>query len=106
AYLAGRLVQRLGGSRTDAAAAAAQLAGSYADSYAPLAQSSDAKVLRDTGQSADIDFCARESVFDVVPRVSETSEGIAVVEKENFDSATRSAATHKTKTMDHDRTSA
>jgi 2-phosphosulfolactate phosphatase len=106
AYLAGRLAQRLGGTRTDAAAAAAQLAGSYADSYAPLAQSSDAEVLRDTGQSADIDFCARESVFDVVPRVSETSEGIAVVKKENFDSATGSAVTHRTKPMDHDRTSA
>ncbi len=81
AYAAGRLVQRLGRRRTDAAVAAAQLAGSYADSYAPLVESADAGVLEATGQSADIEFCARESVFDVVPRVSETSGGVAVVEK-------------------------
>jgi len=84
AYAAGRLVQRLGRRRTDAAVAAAQLAGSYVDSYAPLAQSADAGVLEATGQSADIDFCARESVFDVVPRVAGIRDGIAVVEKSHF----------------------
>ncbi len=106
AYLAGRLVQRLGGSRTDAAIAAVQLAGSYADSHAPLAQSADAKVLRDTGQTADIDFCSRESVFDIVPRVSQTSDGLAVVVSGDFESATGSAATHKTIAMESPRTSA
>lgn len=80
AYAAGRLVRRLDGTRTDAATAAARLAGSYADAHTPLAQSADADVLRATGQSADIGFCARECIFDVVPRVSETSSGVAVVE--------------------------
>lgn len=81
AYVAGRLVQRLAGSRTDAARAAAQLAGSYADPYSPLADSADAEVLRATGQSADIEFCARESVFDLVPRVAESGDGVAIVER-------------------------
>ncbi len=104
AYLAGRLVQRLGGNRTDAAVAAARLAGSYADSYAPLAESADAEVLEATGQREDIAFCARESVFDIVPRVSETKEGIAVVETANFDSATGSSASDREIPIVHDRT--
>jgi 2-phosphosulfolactate phosphatase len=81
AYLAGRIVERLTRSRTDAAVAAAQLAGSYDDPYTPLAQSADAEVLRATGQSEDVRFCARESVFDIVPRVAGMSDGVAVVEK-------------------------
>jgi len=80
AYAAGRLVGRLGRARTDAATAALRLAGSYADSLKPLDESADAAVLRDTGQSADISFCARESVFDIVPRVAEIGEAVAVVE--------------------------
>jgi len=104
AYVAGRLVQRLDRRRTDAAVAAFQLAGSYADAYAPLAQSADAEVLRATGQSADIGFCARDSTFDVVPRVSKTSGGIAVVEQADFDVAALSAASHRAKAMYYDRT--
>jgi 2-phosphosulfolactate phosphatase len=81
AYVAGRLVALLAGSRTDSARAAARLAGSYADPYAPLAESADAEVLRATGQSADVAFCARESVFDLVPRVADSEEGVALVER-------------------------
>ncbi len=106
AYLAGRLVQRLGQGRTDAATAAARLADSYPDSHAPLAQGADAEVLRATGQSADIDFCARESVFDIVPRVSKTGDGIAVVEAGDFESTTGSAAKDRENAMDREQTSA
>ena len=79
AYLAGRLVHRMGGKRTDAALAAEQLAGSYPDSLTPLGQSADAAVLKATGQTADIAFCARESVFDVVPRVTAVEGRLATV---------------------------
>lgn len=81
AYLAGRLVQRLVGTRTDAAQAAAQIAGSYADALSPLANSADAEVLRTTGQSEDIDFCARESIFDIVPQVYGAQSGVAAIHK-------------------------
>lgn len=100
AYVAGLLVRLLGRSRTDAAIAAAQLAGSYADTYAPLAQSADARVLEATGQSEDIGFCARESVFDVVPRVADLSGGVAVVEA--ADVASVPSRTHKAITMSSD----
>lgn len=106
AYAAGRLVQRLDGSRTDAAVAAAQLAGSYRDSSEPLHQSADAEVLRETGQSEDIDFCARESVFDVVPRVSEISGEVAVVQTADYGSSTASPETHRQEVMDSGQTSA
>jgi len=81
AYVAGRLVQRLGRDRTDAALAAVQLAGSYPGPHAALVQSADARVLRATGQAADIGFCARQSLFGVVPRVVGVKPGVAVVER-------------------------
>jgi len=79
AYAAGRLVARLAGERTDAARAAERLAGAYPGAYEPLAESADAAVLKATGQEDDIEFCARESVLDVVPRVSGVSSGVATV---------------------------
>lgn len=98
AYVAGRLVERLGGLRTDAATAAVRLAGSFEGSHAPLAQSADAAVLRATGQWADIGFCARESVFDVVPRVSGTDGGVATVER-----AASGAKIHSLRPMNNER---
>lgn len=91
AYAAGRIVEHLGGARTDAATAAVRIAGSYAAASDALGESADAEVLRDTGQSVDIDFCARESVFDVVPRVAKTDDAVATVEE--------SAAIHKQNPM-------
>ncbi len=79
AYLAGRLVDRLSGKRTDAALAAERLAASYPDPQTPLGQCADAAVLKATGQTADIAFCAQESVFDVVPRVTTVDAGVAIV---------------------------
>lgn len=81
AYVAGRLVARLERKCTDAATAAARLAGSYPGAFEPLAHSADAAVLRATDQAADIGFCARESVYDVVARVSGAADGVAVVER-------------------------
>lgn len=80
AYLAGRLVALLRGSRSDAAVAAARIAESYPDAYTPLARSADARVLAATGQSADLAYCARENVSDLVPRLTGTDAGAAVLE--------------------------
>lgn len=79
AYAAGRLVARLRGHRTDAARAAERLAHAYQDSFEPLAECADAAVLKETDQADDIRFCARESEFGVVPRVTSVSDGVATV---------------------------
>ena len=68
AYVAGRLVSALGGDGTDAAAAAAHIAESFGDGEAGLAASQSARNLVGAGLDADIAWCARESVLDVVPR--------------------------------------
>jgi 2-phosphosulfolactate phosphatase len=64
AYCAGRIVEELGGERTDAAAAAALVAGSFANPLDGL----NARTYGPTGLEADIEFCARESVLETVPR--------------------------------------
>lgn len=69
AYVAGRLVTLLAGDGTDAAAAAARIAGSFADAEAGLGASQSARNLVDAGLHSDIGWCARESVLDVVPRL-------------------------------------
>jgi len=79
AYVAGRMVARLSGERTDAARAAERIAAAYAGPLEALGESADARVLRETGQAADIELCARESLVSVVPRVSGTSRGVATV---------------------------
>jgi 2-phosphosulfolactate phosphatase len=68
AYVAGRLVSALGGDGTDAAAAAVRIAESFADAGAGLAASQSARNLVAAGLDADIAWCSRESVVDVVPR--------------------------------------
>lgn len=72
-YAAGRIVAQLEGSWTDAARAAERLASTYGDTYEPLAQSADAAVLRETGQEADIEFCAQESISELVPEIGPVS---------------------------------
>ena len=68
AYVAGRLVERLGGRPTDAGAAALRLAGSFASAEEGLQASQSARNLVAAGLEQDIAWCARESVLDVVPR--------------------------------------
>lgn len=86
AYVAGRMVARLSGKRTDAARAAEHIAAAYAGPLEPLGESADARVLRETGQAADIELCARESLVSAVPRVSGRSRGVATVVSDRTDS--------------------
>jgi 2-phosphosulfolactate phosphatase len=71
AYVAGRLVERVGGERSDAAEAAVRLAGSYANAEEAFRQSRSGRNLINHGPEleADIPYCARESVLDVVPQL-------------------------------------
>ncbi len=68
AYCAGRIVTALGGEHEDSAAAAARLAASFRDSLTGLGASRSARNLREHGLEDDIEWCARESSLDVVPR--------------------------------------
>lgn len=64
AYCAGRIVALLDAERSDAAIAAALVAGSFATAHEALL----ARTYGPSGLEEDIAFCARESVLDVVPR--------------------------------------
>ncbi len=77
-YVAGRIVQRLSGERTDAAIMAALVTDSY-DPRAALTVGANARKLLETDQEADIDYCVRESILDAVPRVIGTMPGVAYV---------------------------
>lgn len=66
AYCAGRIVQLLHGTRTDAAIAADLVAGAFPDALSGLT----ARTYGPPGLEEDIRFCAQESVLDVVPRFS------------------------------------
>ena len=79
AYVAGRIVARLRGAVSDAARVAACVAGAYAGAVQPLRDSADGRMLRSTGQEADIAWCARESVLDLVPQVTANGTGVPVV---------------------------
>jgi 2-phosphosulfolactate phosphatase len=70
AYVAGRMAAALGGGLTDSSAAAMRLAGSFATNEEGLGASQSARNLHASGLDADIAWCARESVLDVVPRFS------------------------------------
>ncbi len=70
AYVAGRMAAALGGGPTDSAAAAMRLAESFATNEEGLGASQSARNLHGSGLDADIAWCARESVLDVVPRFS------------------------------------
>jgi 2-phosphosulfolactate phosphatase len=70
AYVAGRMAAALGGGLTDSSAAAMRLAGSFATNEEGLGASQSARNLHASGLDADIAWCARESVLEVVPRFS------------------------------------
>ena len=73
AYVAGRIAAGLACERSDAAEAAVRLAGSYATAEEAFRQSRSGLNLINNGPEleADIAYCARESVLDVVPRFVE-----------------------------------
>jgi 2-phosphosulfolactate phosphatase len=79
-YLAGLIVDRLDGELTDSALIASRVAAGYADHDEALNAGANAQVLRETDQHADIEYCARESILDIVPKVSGTMPGVAIVE--------------------------
>jgi 2-phosphosulfolactate phosphatase len=66
AYCAGRIVALLDGERSDAALAAELVAASFPTALEGL----KARTYGPPGLEEDIAFCARESVLDVVPRLS------------------------------------
>lgn len=72
AYVAGRVAESLGFERSDAAEAAVRLAGSYATAEEAFRASRSGRDLIENGPEleADIPWCARESVLDVVPRLA------------------------------------
>jgi 2-phosphosulfolactate phosphatase len=63
AYCAGRIVELVGGERTDAAKAAELIARAYPDAYTGLT----ARTYGPPGLEEDIRFCSQENVLDVVP---------------------------------------
>ena len=71
AYVAGRVVEGLGFERSDAAEAATRLAVSYESAEEAFRASRSGRNLINHGPEleADIPWCARESVLDVVPRL-------------------------------------
>ena len=76
AYCAGRIVAALDGAeRTDAANAAAILARAYPRALDGL----NARTYGPPGLEADIEWCARESVLDVVPRLGGVLDGAAEI---------------------------
>jgi 2-phosphosulfolactate phosphatase len=72
AYVAGRVADGLGFDRSDAAEAARRLAASYAGAEEAFRASRSGRNLINHGPEleADIPWCARESVLDVVPRLA------------------------------------
>lgn len=68
AYCAGRIAEAIGGDRTDSATAAIRLAHTFPDAKAGLGSGRSAWNLRRHGLETDIEWCARESALDVVPR--------------------------------------
>src|ERR687886_2679865 len=76
AYCAGRIVTALkGAERTDAAIAAALLAEAFPRALDGL----NARTYGPPGLEADIEWCARENVLDVVPRLARVADGAAEI---------------------------
>jgi 2-phosphosulfolactate phosphatase len=81
AFVAGRIVELLGWERTDAAVAAARLAATWSGAEEAFRASKSGRNLMETAPAleADIPFCARESVLDVVPRLVAMRDGAAEI---------------------------
>jgi len=81
AFVAGRIVELLGWERTDATEAAARLAATWGGAEEALRASKSGRNLMENAPEleADIPFCARESVLDVVPRLVAMREGAAEI---------------------------
>ena len=80
-FVAGRIVELLGWTRTDAAEAAARLVTTWAGAEEAFRASKSGRNLLANAPEleADIPFCARESVLDVVPRLVALRDGAAEI---------------------------
>jgi 2-phosphosulfolactate phosphatase len=76
AYCAGRIVELLGGERSDAAEAAVRIARSFPDALAGL-RASENPFQEKLGE--DVEWCARESVLAVVPRLARLNGAAAEI---------------------------
>jgi len=81
AFVAGRIVELLGWEGTDAAVAAARLAATWSGAEEAFRASKSGRNLLQNAPEleADIPFCARESVLDVVPRLVAMRGGAAEI---------------------------
>jgi 2-phosphosulfolactate phosphatase len=79
-YLAGRLSAALDGPRSDAAQIAEAVAAAYPTPLDALEASAGAVGLRREGLESDIAFCAQESIVDTVAHLTDTVEGVAIME--------------------------
>ena len=81
AFVAGRIVEELGWERTDAAVAAARLAGTWSGAEEAFRASKSGRNLMENAPELepDIPFCAREGVLDVVPRLVALRDGAAEI---------------------------
>jgi 2-phosphosulfolactate phosphatase len=75
AYCAGRIVELIGGDRTDASKASALLARAFSDAHEGL----NARTYGPPGLEEDIRFCARENVLEVVPRFARMAGSAAEI---------------------------
>ena len=76
AYCAGRIAELLGGERSDSAEAAVRIAHSFPDALAGL-QASENPFHRDLAE--DVEWCARENVLAVVPRIARLNGAAAEI---------------------------
>jgi 2-phosphosulfolactate phosphatase len=81
AFVAGRIVELLGWERTDAAEAAARLAGTWGGAEDAFRASRSGRNLLENAPELELDigFCAQEAVLDVVPRLVAMREGAAEI---------------------------
>jgi 2-phosphosulfolactate phosphatase len=81
AYVAGRIVELLGWERTDAAEAAARLAGTWSGAEEAFRASKSGRNLMENAPELekDIPFCARESALAVAPRLVALRNGAAEI---------------------------
>jgi len=79
-YLAGRLSAALEGERTDAARVAEAVAAAFDHPLDALEASAGAVGIHAAGLSADVSFCAQESITAIVPRLVRMQGDVAVVE--------------------------
>ena len=81
AFVAGRIVELLDWERTDAADVAARLVSTWSGAEEAFRASKSGRNLMENAPEleADIPFCARESVLDVVPRLVAMRDGAAEI---------------------------